>query len=70
MYRPAPTKANTGPETVRIHFDAAGAGPLACKASPMSTARIIDWSSHPVERRWRMGASRRMRWMHTALGAA
>ena len=31
-----------------------------------SEARIGDWSTHDVARRWRIGASRRIRWTHTA----
>jgi hypothetical protein len=43
-----------------------GAGSIARRTSPISEARIGDWSTQDVARRWRIGASRRIKWTLTA----
>src|SRR5580700_7049140 len=63
--RAAPEKASSGPASVRTCSVHPGAGPTACSASPTTEARTGDWSTHEVARRWRSGASRRIRWTHT-----
>ena len=47
----------------------AGADPRTWSRSPTSEARTGDWSTQVVERRWRKGASRRMRWTATVFQA-
>ena len=39
---------------------------MARRMRPANEARIGDWSTQEVARRWRIGASRRIRWTHTA----
>src|ERR1700734_3905313 len=67
--RAAPEKARRGPARVRTSAVRAGAGPKTWSRSPTSEARTGDWSTQVVERRWRKGASRRMRWTATAFQA-
>ena len=64
--RAAPEKARRGPASVSTSAVHAGAGPKRWSRSPTSDARTGDWSTHVVERRWRKGASRRMRWTAAA----
>jgi hypothetical protein len=39
---------------------------MARRTSPAREARIGDWSTQDVDLRWRIGASRRIRWTLTA----
>ena len=65
----APEKASSGPASVNTFAVAPGAGPAACSANPMASANSGDWSTHVVERRCRIGASRRIRCTQMAFWA-
>src|SRR3984957_13354997 len=67
--RAAPENASRGPARVSTSAVQAGADPRTWSRSPTSEARTGDWSTQVVERRWRNGASRRIRWTATAFQA-
>src|ERR1700728_1760026 len=67
--RAAPEQARKGPARVSASAVHPGAGPMRWNKSPTSEATTGDWSTQVVERRWRNGASRRIRWTATAFQA-
>src|SRR6202451_4240887 len=67
--RAAPEKARRGAGRVSTSAVQDGAGPRRWSRRPTREARTGDWSTQVVERRWRSGASRRIRWTATAFQA-